>query len=94
MGARPSRVDQIEPLLAFYPSLPAVLRERYDITFFDARGFGLSTAVRCFPDAAAEQRFLSGLPPFPVGAEQDAAWERTYARFDPVRRGGRQPARP
>ena len=35
-----------------------------------------------FPDAAAEQKFLSGLPPFPVGAKQDAQWEQTWARFD------------
>ena len=74
--------EQIEPLQSFYPSLPAVMRERFDIVIFDPRGFGLSTAVRCFPDAAAEQKFLSALPLFPVGAKQDAAWERTYARFD------------
>lgn len=74
--------EQIEGLVGFYPSLPAVMRERFDIVFFDPRGFGFSTAVRCFPDAAAEQKFLSPLPLFPVGAKQDAAWERTYARFD------------
>jgi pimeloyl-ACP methyl ester carboxylesterase len=79
-GGGPS--EQIEPFLGFYPSLPAVMRERFDIIFFDPRGFGLSTAVRCFPDAAAEQKFLSTLPLFPVGAKQDAQWERTYARFD------------
>jgi pimeloyl-ACP methyl ester carboxylesterase len=74
--------EQIEGLVGFYPSLPAVLRDRFDIIFFDPRGFGLSTAVQCFPNAAAEQKFLSALPPFPVGARQDATWERTYARFD------------
>jgi pimeloyl-ACP methyl ester carboxylesterase len=74
--------EQIEPLMSFYPSLPAVLRERYDIVFFDPRGFGFSTAVRCFPSATAEQKFLGPLPLFPVGAKQDTQWERTYARFD------------
>ena len=74
--------EQIEGSLGFYPTLPAVLRERYDIVFFDPRGFGFSTAVRCFPTAAAEQKFLSALPPFPVGAKQDAQWEQTWARFD------------
>jgi pimeloyl-ACP methyl ester carboxylesterase len=74
--------EQIEGLVDFYPSLPAVLRKRFNIIFFDPRGFGYSTAVRCFPDAAAEQKFLSALPPFPVGSQQDAAWERAYARFD------------
>jgi pimeloyl-ACP methyl ester carboxylesterase len=74
--------EQIEGLVGFYPSLPAVLRERFDIVFFDPRGFGLSTAVQCFPNAAAEQKFLSALPLFPVGAKQDAQWEQTWARFD------------
>lgn len=74
--------EQIEGLVGFYPSLPAVMRERFDIVFFDPRGFGFSTAVRCFPNAAAEQKFLSPLPLFPIGAKQDAQWERTYGRFD------------
>jgi pimeloyl-ACP methyl ester carboxylesterase len=74
--------EQIDPLVDFYPNLPAELRERYDIIFFDPRGFGHSTAVRCFPDAAAEQQLLSALPVFPVGADQNAQWEQTYAAFD------------
>ena len=55
------------------------------------RGFGLSSAVRCFPNAAAENKFLAGLPPFPVGARQVAIWERTWARFDALcaRKNGR-----
>jgi pimeloyl-ACP methyl ester carboxylesterase len=74
--------EQIERVLGLYPSLPAVLRQRFDVVTFDPRGFGFSTAVRCFPTAAAEQKFLSGLPPFPVGARQDTQWEQTWARFD------------
>ena len=31
---------------------------------------------------AAENKLLAGLPSFPVGARQDATWERTWARFD------------
>lgn len=73
--------EQIEALLGFYPSLPAVMRERFDIVIFDPRGFGFSTAVRCFASAAAEQKFMGALPLFPVGAKQDKQWERTYARF-------------
>src|SRR6204780_1730794 len=40
---------------------------------------------------AAEGKFLGGLPAFPVGARQDAAWVRTWARFDArcAVRGGR-----
>ena len=74
--------QQIEGFLAAYPGLPAILRQRFDIITFDPRGFGLSTAVRCFTSTAAEQQFLSGLPPFPVGARQESAWERTWAAFD------------
>ena len=58
------------------------MRARFDIVFFDPRGFGFSTAVRCFPTVAAEQKFLSALPLFPIGAKQDAQWEQTWARFD------------
>src|SRR5262245_27496640 len=74
--------EQIAGFLATYPGLPAILRQRFDIITFDPRGFGFSTAVRCFPSTAAEQQFLSGLPPFPVGARQESAWERTWAAFD------------
>src|SRR5262249_57537 len=41
--------EQIEGFLTAYPGLPAILRQRFDIITFDPRGFGLSTAVRCFP---------------------------------------------
>jgi pimeloyl-ACP methyl ester carboxylesterase len=74
--------EQIESFLTAYQGLPAALRERFDIIAFDPRGFGYSTAVRCFPTVAAEQTFLSALPLFPVGAKQEAAWEKKYARFD------------
>ena len=75
-------MDQIEPFVSGFTAIPAQLRARYDIVSFDPRGFGFSTAIRCFPSVTAENNFLAGLPPFPVGAQQDAAWERTYARFD------------
>jgi pimeloyl-ACP methyl ester carboxylesterase len=66
-----------------YRFLPAVARARFNVVSFDPRGVGRSTAVRCFPTARAENRFLARLPAgFPVGARQDAAWERGYARFD------------
>jgi pimeloyl-ACP methyl ester carboxylesterase len=74
--------EQIQGFVADFAEFPAALRERYDIVTFDPRGFGYSTQVRCFPTMAAENKFLAGLPPFPVGARQDAAWERTWARFD------------
>jgi len=82
--------EQIEGVLRAYHNFPAALRQRFDIVTFDPRGFGYSTAIRCFPSEAAESKLLSGLPPFPVGAKQDAAWIRTYARFDALcaRRNG------
>ena len=84
-------VEQIEPFVNGFGGLPAALAARYDIITFDPRGFGYSTAVRCFPTMAAESKFLGGLPAFPVGARQDAAWARTWARFDArcAVRGGR-----
>jgi pimeloyl-ACP methyl ester carboxylesterase len=74
-GGGPS--EQIDDFASVYPQFPAVLRQRYDLVAFDPRGFGYSTAVRCFPSEAAEVALLSGLPQFPVGARQQAAWERT-----------------
>jgi len=74
--------ELIDGFPAIYAQLRAALRARYDILTFDPRGFGYSTAVRCFPTTAAEQQFLAGLPPFPVGAQQIAAWGRTWAEFD------------
>jgi pimeloyl-ACP methyl ester carboxylesterase len=79
-GGGPS--EQIGPVRAVYPRLPAAWRARYDIVAFDPRGFGQSTAVRCFPSMEAESRFLSGLPVVPVTADEIATWDRTWARFD------------
>lgn len=56
-----------------------------------ASGMCARRAVQCFPDAAAQNKLLGGLPAgFPVGAQQVAAWEKTWARFDAVcaRNGG------
>src|SRR5580658_5788065 len=81
-------MEQIDTLVAnFGGFIPAAIAARYDIITFDPRGFGSSTAVRCFPTMAAESKFLGGrsfmgLPVFPVGARQEAAAERTWARFD------------
>jgi pimeloyl-ACP methyl ester carboxylesterase len=87
---------QIESVVAGFGEFPAAIAARYDIVTFDPRGFGYSTAVRCFPTMAAESKFLGGLsfeglPVFPVGARQEAAAVRTWARFDArcARRNGR-----
>ena len=75
-------MEQIDPFVSGFAAIPEELRARYDIVSFDPRGFGFSTAVRCFSSVTAENKFLAALPPFPVGARQDAAWERTWGRFD------------
>jgi pimeloyl-ACP methyl ester carboxylesterase len=79
--------EQIESFVAGFGGFSAAIAARYDIISFDPRGFGYSTAVRCFPTMAAESKFLGGLsfggvPVFPVGARQEAAAVRTWARFD------------
>jgi pimeloyl-ACP methyl ester carboxylesterase len=79
--------EQIDGFVTGFGALPAAITARWDIIMFDPRGFGYSTAVRCFPTMAAESKFLGGAsfggsPTFPVGARQEAAWERTWARFD------------
>lgn len=79
-GGGPS--EQIDPVRAVYARLPAAWRARFDIVAFDPRGFGHSTAVRCFPTMDAERDFLAGLPVVPVTARQIATWDRTWARFD------------
>ena len=82
--------EQLEQFLGGFDAIPAALRARFDIVSLDPRGFGFSTALRCFPTAAAESKLLGALPPFPVGARQDATWERVYARLDTrcAREGG------
>src|SRR5580698_822900 len=81
-------MEQIEDVVAnFGAALPPAIAARYDVIAFDPRGFGYSTAVRCFPTMAAESKFLGDLlfdevPVFPVGARQEAAAVRTWARFD------------
>jgi hypothetical protein len=74
----------------FGAGLPPALR-RFSIITFDERGFGQSDPIQCFPNADAENKLLAPLPSgFPVGARQDALWERTWAQFDAAcaRNGG------
>jgi pimeloyl-ACP methyl ester carboxylesterase len=80
-GGGPS--EQLANFTAGYKQLPSAWRAQYDIVGFDPRGFGSSTAVRCFPTAEAEDEFLSGAPiGFPDGAKETSAWIRTWAGFD------------
>ncbi|HEY3958027.1 MAG TPA: alpha/beta fold hydrolase, partial [Streptosporangiaceae bacterium] len=72
----------VSTMPSVYPTLPAAWRERYNIITFDPRGMGYSTQVRCYPTEAAEQSALGGLPAFPVGAAQEAAYARGFAKLD------------
>lgn len=66
-----------------YRFFPPRLRARFNIVSFDPRGVGASTAVRCFPTAAAEERFFGRLPAgFPVGPAQQHRWERGYSALN------------
>lgn len=73
---------QISDFPTGYAAFPAVLQARYNIITFDPRGFGDSTGLQCFPAEAAEDKLLGSLPAFPVGAAQEAAWERTWSELD------------
>jgi pimeloyl-ACP methyl ester carboxylesterase len=81
-GGGPSA--QIDALVSSYQAIPAAIRARYDIIDFDPRGFGASTAVQCFPDLSAEIALFSRLNgiPYPVGTQQIALWDQTWAAFD------------
>jgi pimeloyl-ACP methyl ester carboxylesterase len=73
---------QVSGMPSTYSNLPAAWREQYNIITFDPRGMGYSTQIRCFPTEAAENKLLGNLPPFPVGAAQQAAYARAYAQLD------------
>jgi pimeloyl-ACP methyl ester carboxylesterase len=78
-GGPSQQVDLFPQLIV--PGVPAAIGARYDVVTFDPRGFGHSTEIKCFPSIAAENAFFAKTPAFPVGAAQQAAYERTYARF-------------
>ena len=73
--------QQIVPVVEEFQSLPAILRQRFDIITFDPRGFGFSSALQCFSSVTAENNFFATSPSFPVGAKQDAKVEQTNAKF-------------
>jgi pimeloyl-ACP methyl ester carboxylesterase len=73
----------VAALPAYYTLFPARVRAQFDLVSFDPRGVGASTAVQCYPNAAAERQALSGLPAgFPVDAAQIRALDSIWASFD------------
>jgi pimeloyl-ACP methyl ester carboxylesterase len=73
---------QVSTMSSTYPALPAPWRERYNVITFDPRGMGYSTQIQCFPTEAAENALLGGLPTFPAGKAQEAAYDQAYAKLD------------
>ena len=64
--------------------IPAALRARFDITSWDPRGVGESTAVRCFASPEAEFAFLDDKVislSFPVGSSEMDAWLDRYRQL-------------
>jgi pimeloyl-ACP methyl ester carboxylesterase len=64
--------------------MPAVLLRDYDIVSWDPRGIGQSTAVQCFPNAAAETAFLGNDADFPVASSQQAGFIGRWAAFGKI----------
>lgn len=62
----------------------ATVRARLDIVGFDPRGVGASTPIHCYPSAAAENRALGSVPPFPFPAStaQVSRYFAAWQRFD------------
>ena len=56
----------------------------YDIVSWDPRGAGASTAVQCFPSAAAESAFLGKYTFFPVGRRQQRGYIRRWREFGKI----------
>ena len=81
--------------MAGFGEFPAAIAARYDIITFDPRGFGYSTAIRCFPTMAAENKFLGRPARVPRRRE---AGRGLGTDLGPVRRAvrpaQRQPAGP
>ncbi len=64
--------------------MPPVLRRDYDIVSWDPRGVGDSTAVQCFPSAAAETAFLGNYADFPATTSRQASFIRRWAAFGKI----------
>jgi pimeloyl-ACP methyl ester carboxylesterase len=73
---------QVITMQNFWPNLPKLWQQRYNIITWDPRGLGYSTQIRCFSSEAQENALLGNLPAFPVGKAQDAAYDQAYATLD------------
>ncbi|WP_326592727.1 alpha/beta hydrolase [Streptomyces sp. NBC_01294] len=62
-----------------YGKFPQELKDRFDIVSWDPRGVGESTAVRCFDTAGEAAAWHEGVPPFPVGPQEQRAYVAAYA---------------
>ncbi len=69
---------QLPAYIGFWPK---ELLRGYDLVSWDPRGSGASTAVQCFPSAAAESAFLGKYSVFPAGRDQQGAYIRRWREF-------------
>jgi pimeloyl-ACP methyl ester carboxylesterase len=72
---------QLPAWIGFWPK--QLLRE-YDVVSWDPRGTGASTAVQCFPSAAAESAFLGKYALFPAGPGQQGGYIRRWREFGKI----------
>jgi pimeloyl-ACP methyl ester carboxylesterase len=63
---------------------PKELLREYDIVSWDPRGSGASTAVQCFPSAAAESAFLGKYALFPADRGQQRGYIRRWRAFGKI----------
>ena len=70
-----------EQLPAYTGLWPKELLRDYDLVSWDPRGSGASTAVQCFPSAAAESAFLGPYSVFPASLGQQGAYIRRWREF-------------
>ncbi|WP_280225063.1 alpha/beta hydrolase [Nocardia farcinica] len=63
------------------PMFPGEISRRFDVVTFDQRGVGASAPVRCFADAAEQERFWSTMVLPPADAEQQLAAERAARAY-------------
>jgi pimeloyl-ACP methyl ester carboxylesterase len=73
-------------LPVFLSQFPDTAVSRFDIVSWDPRGVGLSTALQCFPNQAAENAFFAGVPSqsFPIGTAEETGWIKRFAAFDRI----------
>lgn len=80
-GPGASGVDRLKLRSGWDYLFSPELKERFDLVSWDTRGVYHSTAVRCFETGAEQQAFFASQPYFPVGAEEEKAYNANAAEL-------------